>query len=85
MIARTIINSNSFVLDALISVMDAPARSEFNRVERRMAPHSAQLSGVILNYETFSSHLNNQGKTVDVELEKKTIFCSRESLSRNEG
>ena len=56
-------------LDALFVITNAPGRSAFNRVERRMAPLSRKLSGVILPHDHFGSHLNSAGKTVDSDLE----------------
>lgn len=60
-------------LDALFIATNAPGRSAFNRVERRMAPLSKELSGLILPHETFGSHLDSNGKTIDKELEKKNF------------
>lgn len=62
---------NKLNLDALFVATNAPGRSAFNRVERRMAPLSRELSGVILPHEYFGSHLNAQQETVDDALEKK--------------
>lgn len=52
---------------------NAPGRSAFNRVERRMAPLSKELSGVILEHDHYGSHLDNQGRTVDVDKELKNF------------
>ncbi|XP_055543780.1 uncharacterized protein LOC129729295 [Wyeomyia smithii] len=45
---------------------NAPGRSAYNRVERRMAPLSRELSGVVL---PFRSHLDAHGRTIDEDLE----------------
>jgi len=58
-------------LDAIFIATNAPGRSAFNRVERRMAPLSRELSGLILPHDHFGSHLDANGKTTDAELEKK--------------
>ena len=58
-------------LDALFIATNAPGRSAFNRVERKMAPLSRELSGFIIPHDTFGSHLDDQGKTIDSVLEKK--------------
>lgn len=58
-------------LDAIFILTNAPGRSEFNRVERRMAPLSRELPGVILEHDHFGTHLNASGKTIDDQLEKK--------------
>ena len=56
-------------LDALFIATNAPGRSAFNRVERRMAPLSRELSGVLLKHDQFGSHLDSQGRTIDEKLE----------------
>ena len=72
---------NSYNLDAIYIATNAPGRSAFNRVERRMAPLSKELSGVILPHETYGSHLDNKGKTVDPEMEKKNFEAAGKVLS----
>ena len=57
-----------FQLDALFISTQAPGRSAFNPVERRMTPLSRFLAELILPYDTFGSHLNslrNTGKAED--------------------
>ena len=56
-------------LDALFIATNAPGRSAFNRVERRMAPLSKMLSGVVLPHDSYGNHLDSQGKTIDADLE----------------
>ena len=63
----------TYDLDALFLATNAPGRSAFNRVERRMAPCSNALAGVILDHEHFGTHLDDQGKTIDAELEIKNF------------
>lgn len=60
-------------LDAIFLVSNAPARSAFNRVERRMVPLSKELSGIILPHDEFGSHLDSSGKTIDIDLEIKNF------------
>lgn len=48
-------------LDALFIMTNAPGRSAFNRAERRMAPLSRELSGLILPHEHYGTHLDSQG------------------------
>ena len=63
-------------LDALFIVTNAPGRSAFNCVERRMVKLSKELSGVILEHDKFGSHLDAKGVTIDRELElKKLSIC----------
>ena len=67
-------------LDALFLVTNAPGRSAFNQVERRMAPLSRELAGLILPHDSFGSHLQGQ-KTVDTELEKANFQKAGEILA----
>ena len=46
-------------------VTNAPVRSAFNRVERRMVKFSKELSGVVLPHDNFGFHLNSKGETID--------------------
>ena len=38
------------------------------------SPLSHDIAGVVLPHENFGSHLDSQGNTIDVELEKKNFF-----------
>lgn len=69
-------------LDALFIATNAPGRSAFNPVERRMAPLSRQLSGIILPHEHYGTHLDGSGKTIDVELEKQNFEYAGEALAK---
>lgn len=69
-------------LHALFIAANAPHRSAFNRVERRMAPLSRQLTGVILPHDTFGSHLDGSGKTVDTDLELKNFAAAGKVLAK---
>ena len=60
-------------MDAFFLVTNAPGRSAFNRVERRMAPLSKELSGVLLEHEHFGSHLDDRGNTIHPQLELKNV------------
>jgi len=68
-------------LDCIILATNAPGRSAFNRVERRMAPLSRELAGLILPHEHYGSHLDADGKTVDVELETANFAFAGRTLS----
>lgn len=68
-------------LDALFWATNAPSRSAFNRVERRMAPLSRELAGIILPHDKFGTHLNGSGKTVNLELEKNNFRFAGETLA----
>ncbi|EFX78945.1 hypothetical protein DAPPUDRAFT_245554 [Daphnia pulex] len=51
-------------LDILFVATNAPGSSAYNRVERKMAPLSRELSGSILDHCHFGSHLDSAGKTL---------------------
>jgi len=51
----------------------APGMSAYNYVERRMAPLSRELAGLILPHDAYGSHLNASGKTVDADLERMNL------------
>ena len=63
----------TFNLDAFFMAANAPGRSAFNRVERRMVQFSKELSGVLLPHDKYGTHLDSQGQTVDKELEIKNF------------
>ena len=56
--------------------------SAFNRVERRMAPLSRELAGLILPHRHFGSHLAADGTTVDPELERANFAFAGRMLGR---
>ena len=67
--------------DAVIEVTNAPGLSAFNRVERRMHPLSLSMAGIILPHDTCGTHLDSQGNTVDVELEKENFAAAGNVLA----
>lgn len=70
-----------FDLDALFVACNAPGRSAYNRVERRMAPLSRALVGVILPHDNYGTHLDSQGRTFDAELEKINFYYAGTALA----
>lgn len=72
-ISNCISHFKKYDLDGLFVFTNAPGRSAYNRVERRMAPLSRELATVVLPYEHYGSHLDSQGKTIDNELELKNF------------
>ena len=68
-------------LDALFVATNAPGHSAYNRVERRMAPLSRELAGVVLPHDGFGTHLGSQGCCIDSELEKKNFAHAGEVLA----
>lgn len=72
-ISHCISHFQKYDLDGLFVFTNAPGRSAYNRVERRMAPLSRELATVVLPYEHYGSHLDSQGRTIDEELEVKNF------------
>ncbi|CAF1496897.1 unnamed protein product [Didymodactylos carnosus] len=68
-------------LDALFILTHAPGQSAYNAVERRMAPLSHDLAGLILPHDHFGSHLNSSGETIDPVLEKINFQKAGEVLA----
>ncbi len=50
-------------LDAIFFACHAPGQSTYNAVERRMAPLSYDIAGLILPHDPYGSHLDSRGKT----------------------
>lgn len=67
-------------LDAVFAVMMPPGHSAYNPCERRMAPLSRDLCGIVLDHEHFGSHLDKNAKTIDEELEKRNFKHCGECL-----
>lgn len=67
--------------DALFLATNAPGRSAFNPVERRMAPLSKELRGVILPHDTYGTHLDGSKRTKDTELEKSNFKAAGDVLA----
>ena len=59
---------------------NAAGLSALNPVERRMSPLSHDIAGVVLPHKNFGSHLDSQGNTIDVELEKNFFFHASQVL-----
>ena len=69
-----------FNLDLYIEVTNAPGLSCFNKVERKMYHLSKELTGVLLPHDTYGSHLDSSGKTVDTELEMQNFKAAGTTL-----
>ncbi|CAH2021635.1 unnamed protein product [Acanthoscelides obtectus] len=55
-------------VDHILQFLDttnAPGRSAYNRIERRMAPLSRELANLILPHDHFGSHLDERGVRID--------------------
>ncbi|CAF0991460.1 unnamed protein product [Didymodactylos carnosus] len=68
-------------LDALFILTHAPGHVAFSVIERRIAPLSHDLAGLILPNDQFGNHLNQKGMTIDVELEKMNFKKAGQVLS----
>lgn len=68
-------------LDAIFVATNAPGRSAFNIVERRMAPLTRLLCGVILPHDKWGNHLDAHGNTFDENLERKNFQNAGETLA----
>lgn len=68
-------------LDALFIATNAPGRSAFNRVERRMAPLSKELAGLILPHDHFGTHLDKNARTISDRLEQQNFQYAGETLA----
>ena len=64
---------NTYDLDTFFLVTNSPGRSAFNRVERRVAHLSKELSGVLLELEQFGAHLDDKGNTIYLQHELKNL------------
>ncbi|CAH0560582.1 unnamed protein product [Brassicogethes aeneus] len=80
-IAHAIGHFKKYDLDAIFIVTNTPGRSTFNRVEGRMAPLSRELTGVVLPHDSFGTHLDSSGRTVDVSLEENNFKKAGEILA----
>ena len=72
-IENTVDHFRKYNLDAFIVMTLASGMSAYNYVERRMAPLSKALAGILLPHDSFGSHLDSQNRTTDAELEKKSF------------
>ena len=68
-------------VDVLVHAINAPGLSAFNPCERRMAPLSHKLVGLVLKHEHYGKHLDSSGKTVNLELEKKNFEKAADTLA----
>ena len=71
----------NYNLDALLVSTHAPGMSAYNYVERKMAPLSKELAGLILPHDSCGTHLNSQQQTIDDELERINFRKAGEILA----
>ena len=75
-------HSKKYNLDTLLISTHAPGLSAYNQVQKRMAPLSKILSGILLPHETFETHLDSSRKTIDTNLEKRNFKTAGEILAK---
>ena len=75
-------NFKELDFDVMLVSTLAGGMSAYNNVERRMAPLSKALAGVLLLHDTCGTHLNSSRKTVDVDLEKRNFKVAGEILAQ---
>ncbi|GBO27060.1 hypothetical protein AVEN_143994-1 [Araneus ventricosus] len=68
-------------LDAIFIACNTPGRSAYNRVERRMAPLSRELCGLILLHDHYGSHLDENGRTIDEDIEQNNFAYAGKTLA----
>ena len=62
--------------------MSAPGCSAFNEIERRMAPLSKALVGLVISHEILGSHLDSNNNTVNDELERNNFAAAGGILAK---
>jgi hypothetical protein len=80
-LAAAIEKFKKYNLDALIIFNQCPGQALFNVVERRLSPMSHDLAGLILPHDPFGTHLNDNGLTEHVELEKEIFKLTGDVLA----
>ncbi|KAF2895455.1 hypothetical protein ILUMI_10719 [Ignelater luminosus] len=68
-------------LDAMFVCTNTPHQSARNPVERRMAPLSRDLFGLIIPHDVCGTHLDARGRTIDKVLEKKNFEAAGRILA----
>ena len=68
-------------LDVLLHGTNAAGLSAFNPCERRMAPLSHDLAGIVLPHDIYRIHLHGSGKSIDEDLERRNFFQASEALA----
>ncbi len=69
-----------FDLDYLSIRMHASGQSTYNPVEHSMAMLSQKLADITLPINKYGSHLDSQGKVVDLELAMKNMRYAGKAL-----
>lgn len=67
--------------DSVIVATNAPGRSAFNPVERRMSYLTGVMATLILPHQALGEHLDASGRTIDVEKEKENFLFAAQILA----
>ena len=67
-------------VDYIVAVCNASGLSAYHFIERRMASLTKELAGVILSHDSYGSHLDGNGKTMDGEKELQNFKKADETL-----
>jgi len=68
-------------LHGLFVASNAPGLSKYNRCERTMSRLSKEMSTLLIPHNKFGNHLDSDGNTIDVELEKENFKHAGECLA----
>ena len=68
-------------LDALFVCTNAPKRSAFNHVEGRIGSFKQRTGRAYSPHDHYGTHLDEQGRTIDAELEKSNFRYAGETLA----
>ena len=71
----------SINFDVMLISTHAPGMSAYNQVERRMAPLSRALAGLILPHESCGTNLNSRQRIINIELEKRNFKMAGDILA----
>lgn len=63
-------------------VTNAPHRSAFNPVERRMAPLSKATANVVISHDFHGNHLDKNHQTIDKDLERENMKYAGNELRK---
>ena len=81
-ISFTINHFKKLELDGIFHfiVCNAPERSTYNRIESQMASLGQELSALILFYDHYSSHLNDNDQIIDEKIEQNNFAYAHKIL-----
>ena len=68
--------------DLYMETTNCAGLSAYNYVERKMFHLSKEMTGVVLPHDTYGSHLDSGGKTIDTDLEMKNFEAAGRTLAK---